>query len=309
MKTLSKLLGPLFASIAFFGAGTLSAGESTTLSSDNSKESPPPAVTTWCETPSPLEFRIGLPGFLSQLSGDFGVRGVVTDLDISIDELVRHIDAFPVALSVYARYHRWEFFADGEWIQLSASAPLRGLLFTRADLDLGYAFWEGFVGYRIVNCDKAVLSFYAGARYTYYSADFRIQNSNDPRFPLFRALLGIPQSGQASGDKSWVDPVVGISGRYRVAKAVTLYASGDVGGFNANADTAFEIVRTGAGLARVSTSSSDWSYQAQGGVEVQWARQFWTQLGWRYLKYDYQLGGFANKTGLNGPFVQAGFNF
>ena len=213
------------------------------------------------------------------------------DLDIGIDELVRHIDALPVALSVYARYHRWEFFADGEWIQLHESAQLRGLLFTSADLDLGFAFWEGFVGYRLINCDKAALSVYAGMRYTYYSGDFRIQNSNDPRFPLFRDLLGIPQNGQVSADKSWVDPVVGISGRYRVAKAVTLYANGDVGGFDANADDAFEIVRTGAGLARVSASSSDWSYQVQGGVEVQWARHFWTQLGWRYLKYDYATRG------------------
>jgi opacity protein-like surface antigen len=82
-----------------------------------------------------------------------------------------------------------------------------------------------------------------------------------------------------------------------------------VGGFDANSGSAFEVVRTASGLARVSTSSSDWSYQVQGGVEVQLARHVWTQIGWRYLKYDYKIEGFVNQTHLNGPFIQAGVNF
>jgi hypothetical protein len=35
----------------------------------------------------------------------------------------------------------------------------------------------------------------------------------------------------------------------------------------------------------------------------------WSQIGWRYLKYDYKVGGFTNKTALNGPFIQTGINF
>jgi hypothetical protein len=299
MKSLSLagfLAGLLISVSAFVGTARGGIDEK-----DYVKEVPP--------APSALEFRIGLPGFLSALSGDFGVKGVVTDLDLSIEKVVRHINEFPVALSVSARYHRWEFFADGEWIQLGVTTNLRDLLFTQADLQMGYAFWEGFIGYRLVDGDKAVVSLYAGARYSYYSADFTITKSTDPRYPLFRELLGIPLNGQASGDRSWVDPVVGIGGRWRVAKAVTLYANGDLGGFDVNSGSAFEAVQTPNGLTRASTSSSDWSYQVQGGVEVQWARHLYTQLGWRYLKYDYRIEGFVNKTELNGPFIQAGVNF
>ena len=36
---------------------------------------------------------------------------------------------------------------------------------------------------------------------------------------------------------------------------------------------------------------------------------FWTQVGWRYLKYDYVTAGFTNKTELNGPLVQGEVNF
>jgi len=39
------------------------------------------------------------------------------------------------------------------------------------------------------------------------------------------------------------------------------------------------------------------------------ARHFYTQIGWRYLKYDYRMDGFVNKTQLNGPFIEAGVNF
>jgi len=47
-------------------------------------------------------------------------------------------------------------------------------------------------------------------------------------------------------------------------------------------------------------------YQVQGGLEFQLSRWFWSQVGWRYLKYDYGSVGFTNKTALNEPFVQAG---
>jgi hypothetical protein len=44
----------------------------------------------------------------------------------------------------------------------------------------------------------------------------------------------------------------------------------------------------------------------QGGLEIQVTPWMWSQLEWRYLKYDYVSGGFSNKTDLNGPFIQFG---
>jgi hypothetical protein len=48
---------------------------------------------------------------------------------------------------------------------------------------------------------------------------------------------------------------------------------------------------------------------AAGGLEFQISRWFWLQVGWRYLKYDYNQGGFTNKTALNAPFIHVGVNF
>ncbi len=60
-------------------------------------------------------------------------------------------------------------------------------------------------------------------------------------------------------------------------KAISLYAEGDVGGFDANSDPAYEIHRQGLTLVKTSRSSEDWSYQAQGGLEFQLSRWFWMQ--------------------------------
>ena len=70
-------------------------------STASSKEIP---VEKSCETPKPLEIRIGIPGWTSQLQGDFGVKGVVAPLDVTFSEILSNLDAFPIALSAELRY-------------------------------------------------------------------------------------------------------------------------------------------------------------------------------------------------------------
>jgi opacity protein-like surface antigen len=264
--------------------------------------------TNWCETPSPVEFRLGIPGWMPGLSGDFGVRGVVSDQDVNFTDILKRLDMIAVG-SLYARYHRWEIFADGQYLKISDTAQLPGLLFDRARISLKSAFAESFLGYRLINCQNGFLSIFAGARYTYMSGDLHIAKDSDPRFPRLRELLGIPLSLRVSGSTDWVDPVTGMKGKLHVWKPISLWAEGDVGGFDANGDSAFALTRKGRRPVLEQISSSDWSYQAQGGVEVQLTRWMWSRLGWRYLKYDYVSGGFTNKTALNGPYIETGVNF
>ncbi|MGZ9273866.1 MAG: hypothetical protein ACXW34_03900 [Nitrospira sp.] len=247
-----------------------------------------PASEAWCETPPPVEFRLGLPGWMAGMSGDFGVRGVVSTLDMSFADIFQQLDQVPLVLSAYARYHRWEFMVAGQYLKISDSVVLPGLLFSRADIQVKSAFVEAFVGYRLINCDKAVLSLYGGIRYNYMSGDLHVFDNGDPRFPVLRRALGIPDSLRRSGDKSWVDPVIGISGKVRLARPVSLYAKGDIGGFGA---------------------ASDFTWQVQGGLEFQVTRWLYSNVGWRYMKYDYKSGGFSNETALNGPFIETGLKF
>ena len=276
---------------------------------DVSKETPPPPPQPWCETPQTLEIRIGAPGWFPGLSGDVGVKGVVSDVDIGFDQIFRHLTHVPISLSVDVRYHRWEFFGDGLYMEVSDSATLPGLLFTNANAHLKVGGAGGFVGYRLINCDKASLSLFAGARYTYLEGDLSIFNNGDARLVRLRQLLGIRNKLDFSASTGWVDPVIGARGKVKIWKATSLYAEGDVGGFNANSDSAFEIHREGRTIVREPVDSSDWSYQVKGGLEFQLSRWFSTQVGWRYLKYDFVKNGFTNKLDVNGPFLQGAINF
>ncbi|MGC2626734.1 MAG: hypothetical protein WA269_07840 [Candidatus Udaeobacter sp.] len=276
---------------------------------DISKEAPSPPPQPWCETPPTLEIRIGAPGWMAGVSGNTGIKGVVTSPDVSFDQILTHLTHVPLVLSVDIRYQRWEFFGDGIYMDVGASATLPGLLFTNANIHLQTGLAEGFVGYRVINCDKASLSLFAGARYSYQGGDLSISNNGDARLVILRRLLGIRNRLDFSDSTDWVDPVIGARGKVKIWRATSLYAEADAGGFDANSGSAFEIQREGRTIAREPVDSSDWSYQVQGGLEFQISRWFWAQVGWRYLKYDYNQEGFTNKTALNGPQIQGGINF
>jgi opacity protein-like surface antigen len=271
---------------------------------------PPAEIQPWCETPLPFEIRIGLPGWLAGISGDAGVKGIVSSVDVPFHQVLDHLTHVPIALSADVRYQRWEIFGDGQYMEVGDSVTLPGLLFTNANIHLKVGGAGGFVGYRLINCTKAWLSLFAGARYTYMEGDLSLVNNGDARLVILRRLLGLSNKLDFSGSTGWVDPVIGARGKVKIWKATSFYAEGDVGGFNANSGSAFEVHREGRrNIVKTPIDSSDWSYQIQGGLEFQLSRWFWAQVGWRYLDYNYVQEGFTDKTALNGPFIQGGVNF
>ena len=149
-------------------------------------------------------------------------------------------------LSDDLRYKRWELFGDGQYIKVGASATLPGLLFTNANVHVKDGFAEGFLGYRLINCDKAALSVFAGARYNYEGGDLSIFDT----LIILRESLGIRKRLDFSGSIDWVDPVIGTRGKVRIWRATSLYAEGDIGGFDANSDSAFQIQRQGRTLVK-----------------------------------------------------------
>jgi hypothetical protein len=255
-QTIRKLLVViLFSSsrILFGGPESLSIDEK-----DYSKEVP--LEKSWCETPKPFELRIGLPGWLAGLSGDSAVKGLEASSDVKFEQLLKHLTHFPIALSVNSRYGRWEFWVDGQYIEVGTSATLPGLFFTDANVHIKNVLAEGFVGYRLINCDNAFVTLFASARWTYLQGDLSIFDNGDARLAIPRELLGIQKRLDFSDSIDWVDPVIGIRGKVKIWKATKLFAEGDVGGFDANADTAFELQREGRTIVRKSVDSTDWSY-------------------------------------------------
>lgn len=282
-------------------------GKTAVLDTSKGKEIAP--LESWCQTPPSWEIRVGLPGWMAGISGETGVKGVDADSDIRFEQLLKHLTHVPLVLSIDARYQRWELFGDGQYMEVGDAVSLPGLLFTNANIHLISGLAEGFLGYRLIHCDKASLSIFAGARYTYMDGKLNLNDNGDARLVILRRLLGLRRSLEFEDSTDWTDPVLGARGKVKIWKAVSLYAEGDVGGFDANSGDAFELRRQGRDIVRRSIDSSDWSYQVQGGLEIQLTRSIWSQIGWRYLKYDYNTEGFVYRPALNGPFIQAGINF
>src|ERR1043166_7899617 len=93
-----------------FTIGSLCAGqEQYSDGQDHSKEVPL-VEKSWCEAPPPWEIRIGLPGWLAGLDGDSGVKGVEAESDVTFGQLFKHLTHIPIAVSINARYGRWEFW-------------------------------------------------------------------------------------------------------------------------------------------------------------------------------------------------------
>ena len=71
------------------------------------------------------------------------------------------------------------------------------MFFTNANIHIKSTLAEGFIGYRLINCDKAGLSLFAGARYSYMGLKLNINDNGDARLAILRELLGLPKRLEA----------------------------------------------------------------------------------------------------------------
>lgn len=89
-------------------------------------------------------------------------------------------------------------------------------------------------------------------------------------------------SSPVSGFRSWVDPFVGLRGRYQLTDKFYLAGRGDIGGFGV---------------------SSDMTWNLFGAVGMEVRDGVSMELGYRYLYVDYESGGFRMDVATKGPFV------
>lgn len=93
---------------------------------------------------------------------------------------------------------------------------------------------------------------------------------------------------EAAGDAWWIDPLVGLRGQINITRWLFLAAQGDVGGF-------------GVG------SQITWNVQATVGINF--TRNIFAELGYRYMYVDYQNGGFLYEMNSYGVFSSLGVKF
>ena len=96
----------------------------------------------------------------------------------------------------------------------------------------------------------------------------------------------LPTSG--SGDVWWVDPILGFRGQINFTRWLFLAAQGDVGGFGAGSQIA-------------------WNVQATIGINI--TRNIFAELGYRYMYVDYENDNLLYQMNSFGLFAGLGFKF
>jgi len=86
----------------------------------------------------------------------------------------------------------------------------------------------------------------------------------------------------------WADPYIGVGGRYKLSKPFYLTGKVDVGGFDVGS-----II----------------TVQGYAGLGCQVTRNIYSELGFRFLYYDYDSDGYLYKVWTYGPQITAGIQF
>ena len=330
-----------FCAGAFFAAvGSLAAGP---IELEAKETSPTPTITD----SNHWYFNLAFPGWMPFISGDIGLHGVTSNANVDLHQIITHLTGI-ATVSGEARYGRFGVYADFLYTSLSDGVYNDGLI-KKVDLGLSEYIADGEVYYRVLEGPRGWLDLRAGGRYTnIYStlqltaADSRIDQAatdlvnaanGDLRAVLERLLqhrldgssppLPVPPLGpdeklkllrlirEARRDpitahrritkilknqlnsgvsltEYWADPYIGIGGRYNLSKAYYLTGKADVGGFDAGSKV---------------------TVQAYGALGCQVTRSIYAELGFRYLYYDYDSGGFLYKVSTYGPQLTTGIIF
>jgi len=193
-------------------------------------------------------------GWLSYLNGDVTIKGRTVSVDVTPIELLEHLDAAPWMSYIEARRGPLAFYNDIVYAKAGVDAnrarSIDGLnLNATANLKVELAIVEAGAAYEIArwrsgggikdNIPQRFTAFdlIVGARYWHQEMAISLA------LAAFDTT-GLDVSGSRAvargGSIDWVDPVIGARGKMRIWKAISLYAEGDVGGFDANSDSAFE---------------------------------------------------------------------
>lgn len=232
-----------------------------------------PALETapaWSFTVEPFFWAAGLDGRV-------GVHGLgPANVDFDFDQIFDHIDWSPppVMINGEARNGRYAIFTEFIYLGLDAEGTSPGPFHISAREDLDLVLWTFGGSYRLLDNGTSNFDVLAGGRLWYLNSDLTLTGPREVR--------------EASDSKTWVDPLIGVSGTVGLGRGFALHGEADVGGFGAAADI-------------------DW--QVQGTLQYQFNNAFTLEAGYRYLDVDYDDDEFVWDVSMQGPVIGAKFKF
>jgi hypothetical protein len=219
-------------------------------------------------------------GWLPGIKGEAALFGSPDfTIDVKFLDLLDAIDwgNFPPLVMIYGevRNDRFGLFADVIHMALEVDTKTPGPVFSSARLNLEITLATVLGFYRIAEEGESHLDVLAGGRL--WSVDGNLGLGAG-------ALAGI----SATDDETWVDPVIGVKGRYGLNDKLFLKGWGMIGGFGA---------------------SSEFMWDVFGGLGYQFNDRFSATAGWRHVGVDYSHGAFLFDVDIDGPIIEGSFRF
>ncbi|CAH2402991.1 hypothetical protein [Mesorhizobium ventifaucium] len=241
---------------------------------DVAVEAPPEAplpTSEWTFSVAPYFWGAGLQGDV----GLFGREPV--DIDMSFGDIFDNL-RFGGMVVAEATNGTWGLVADIIYVKIeddeSVTRTVGGIPLTLAGSVETSSLTATFMGeYRAIAQPTATLDLMAGARI--WSVDNDIELSLAAGGPPLAAFSG-------SDGSTWVDPVIGLKGRYDINASWYLTGWGIIGGFGAGSDITWDVL---------------------GGVGYQWNERFSFVAGYRALGVDYEDDGFVYDVIQHGPIL------
>ncbi|MEW9838627.1 hypothetical protein [Mesorhizobium marinum] len=213
------------------------------------------------------------------IHGTSGFKGLPPiDVDASFSDILDNLDVAFMGVAE-AGYDRYGIFTDLIYTKMSASGTgPYGIARFSVENEMLVASLMG--EYRLLQQDKSTLDVMAGGRLWYVGVDIDVTVPNAP--------IGYPAGASFSDDEIWVDPMLGIKGRLQGNSPWYVTGWGMVGGFGV---------------------SSDFAWDAFGGVGYELNHRWSFVAGYRGLGVDYSNDGFVFDVVQHGPIFGAVLHF
>lgn len=219
------------------------------------------------------------------LEGDAGVRGVTTDIDMSISDVLDELQSGFMGLFT-AQKGPWSYGLEGVYFKLedegakSVTGPFGRVTVNGAlSLTSKMYVYQGTVGYRVLDGATAV-DVLGAARYTKLDLDAEVVITTSP------GIVFPGGARSASGSESWTDAVIGVRALHQLNDQWSLLG----------------YVDAGAG-------GSDFTYQFILGANWEFARDYTAKIGYRQMYWDYEEDGTTWDMTASGPYLGLGTRF